>query len=124
MPTNDRLGDSLSAAGFSPHDLAARVGVDPKTVERWITQGRTPYPRHRREIAALVRESETYLWPSALSTERRTEAAESEIVHVYPHRAGIPGDVWARLFGGASERLDVLVYAALFLPEQQPKLVK
>ena len=124
MPTNDRLGDSLSAAGLAPHDLAARLGVDPKTVERWLTQGRTPYPRHRRQIAALVRESETYLWPSALSTERRTEAAESEIVHVYPHRAGIPGDVWTRLFSGASERIDVLVYAALFLPEQQPKLLK
>src|SRR5690606_24414013 len=124
MTTNDRLRDSLSAAGISPHDLAARIDVDPKTVERWITQGRTPYPRYRREIAALVRESETYLWPPALSPGRRIEAAESEIVHVYPHRAGIPGDVWARFFGAATERIDVLVYAALFLPEQQPKLMK
>ena len=124
MTTNDRLADALSAAGLAPHDLAARIGVDPKTVERWITQGRTPYPRHRREIAAHVRESETYLWPGALSPERRTEAATSEIVHIYPHRAGIPGEVWTRLFGGASEQIDVLVYAALFLPEQQPKLVK
>jgi hypothetical protein len=124
MPTNDRLGDALSAAGISPHDLAARIGVDPKTVERWITQGRTPYPRHRREIAALVKESEPYLWPGALSADRRTEAAESEIVHVYPHRAAIPGETWTRLFSGAEEQIDVLVYAALFLPEQQPKLVK
>lgn len=124
MAVNDRLRDSLSAAGLSPHDMAARLGVDPKTVERWITQGRNPYPRYRREIAAIVRESEAYLWPSALSSERRTEAAESEIVRVYPHRAGIPGDVWTRLFGRASEGIDVLVYAALFLPEQQPKLLK
>jgi transcriptional regulator with XRE-family HTH domain len=124
MPTNDRLADALSAAGFSPHDVAARIGVDPKTVERWITQGRTPYPRHRREIAALVTESEFYLWPEALSPARRTEAAASEIVHVYPHRAGIPADAWTRLFSGASEHIDVLVYAALSLPEQQPKLMK
>lgn len=124
MAANDRLRDAMSAAGFSPHDLAARLGVDPKTVERWITQGRTPYPRYRREIAALVRESEAYLWPTALSPARRTEAAESEIVHVYPHRAAIAGDVWARFFGSATERIDVLVYAALFLPEQQPKLMK
>jgi hypothetical protein len=124
MPTNDRLGDAMSAAGMSPYDLAARIGVDPKTVERWITQGRTPYPRHRREVAALVKESEPYLWPAALSTDRRTEAAESEIVHVYPHRAAIPGETWTRLFDGAQDQIDVLVYAALFLPEQQPKLVK
>jgi hypothetical protein len=124
MGANDRLRDSLSAAGLSPQDAAVRLGVDPKTVERWITQGRTPYPRHRRQLTALVRESEAYLWPSALSPERRSEAAESEIVHVYPHRAGIPGDTWTRLFKGASEGIDVLVYAALFLPEQQPKLLK
>jgi hypothetical protein len=114
----------LSAAGITPHDLAGVIGVDPKTVERWITQGRTPYPRHRHEIAAVVKESEAYLWPAALSAERRTEAATSEIVHLYPHRASIPGDVWSRLFGGASEGIDVLVYAALFLPEQQPKLLR
>jgi hypothetical protein len=124
MPNNDRLGDSLSATGISPHELAMRIGVDPKTVERWITQGRTPYPRYRRQIAALVRESERYLWPEAISSERRTEAAESEILRVYPHRAGIAGDVWTRLFSTATERIDVLVYAALFLPEQQPKLLK
>jgi hypothetical protein len=124
MPTNDRLADALSAAGITPHDLAGVIGVDPKTVERWITQGRTPYPRHRHEIAAVVKESEAYLWPAALSAERRTEAATSEIVHLYPHRASIPGDVWSRLFGGASEGIDVLVYALLFLPEQQPKLLR
>ncbi len=124
MPANERLADALSAAGVSPHDLAARIRVDPKTVERWISLGRTPYPRHRREIAALVKERELYLWPGALSAERRTEAAESEIEHVYPHRAAIPSDEWTRLFGGATEQLDVLVYAALFLPEQQPKLLK
>jgi len=124
MPVNDRLRDSLSAAGLSPHDAAARLDVDPKTVERWVTQGRTPYPRHRRELAALVRESEAYLWPAALPPERRIEAAESEIVHVYPHRAAIPGDTWTRHFKGAAETIDVLVYAALFLPEQQPKLLR
>jgi hypothetical protein len=124
MATNDRLGDALTVAGISTHDLAVRVGVDPKTVERWVTQGRTPYPRHRREIAALLREREAYLWPDALSAERRAEAAESEIVRVYPHRAVIPGDTWTRLFEDASESIDILVYAALFLPEQQASLMK
>src|SRR5262245_8321345 len=107
MPANDRLADALSAAGLSPHSLATLIGVDPKTVERWLTQGRTPYPRHRREVAAAVRESESYLWPDALAVERRTAAATSEIVRIYPHRASIPSDVWSRLFGGVNECLDV-----------------
>ena len=124
MPTNERLRESLSASGLSPHALASRLAVDPKTVERWITQGRTPYPRHRHEVAALVQESEAYLWPSAVGAERRMKAADSEIVHVYPHRAAVPSDLWARLFHGAKDHIDVLVYAGLFLPEQQPKLMK
>jgi hypothetical protein len=124
VTANDRLRDSLSTNGLSPQTLAARLAVDPKTVERWITQGRTPYPRHRREIAALVKESEAYLWPTALAPERRMEAAASEIVHVYPHRAGVPLELWSRLFRNASQHIDVLVYAGLFLPEQQPKLIK
>ena len=72
----------------------------------------------------MLKESETYLWPSAVAAERRMAAAESEIVHVYPHRAAVPGDLWTRLFRGAADQIDVLVYAGLFLPEQQPKLMK
>jgi hypothetical protein len=124
MRANERLRDSLSVNGFSLQALATRLAVDPKTVERWITQGRVPYPRHRQQIAALVKESEAYLWPTAVGPGRRMDAAESEIVHVYPHRAGVPADLWARLFLNAAEHIDVLVYAGLFLPEQQPKLIK
>ncbi len=120
MPTNERLRESLNASGLSPHALASRLAVDPKTVERWITQGRTPYPRHRHEVAALVQESEAYLWPSAVGAERRMKAADSEIVDVYPHRAAVPSDLWARLFRGAKHRIDVLVYAGLFLPNNSP----
>jgi hypothetical protein len=123
MPANDRLRDALSAAGIAPPDLAAQLGVDPKTVERWIAQGRLPYPRFRRQIAAQVRETEAYLWPNALTEQERAQVAESEIVRVYPRRAVIPTDMWTRLFEGAMESIDVLVYAALFLREQQPKLL-
>lgn len=123
MALNDRLRDALSASGLTPNDIATRVGVDPRTAERWITLGRNPYPKHRHQIAAILRESETYLWPSAMNDAERNRAAESEILHVYPHRAGIPADMWSRLFDSASENIDVLVYAGLFLPEQQPRLM-
>ena len=39
---NDRLRDALLSKGLTPEVLAERLAVDPKTVERWITQGRTP----------------------------------------------------------------------------------
>ena len=38
---NDRLRDVLLGKGLTPEDMAERLGVDPKTVERWITVGRT-----------------------------------------------------------------------------------
>lgn len=119
---NERLRDALNSAGFSSHDVAREVGVDPKTVERWIGQGRMPYPKHRGRVASLVGESESYLWPQAVPEERRSEISESEVVRIYPRRAAIARDVWRRMIESASSRIDVLVYAGLFFPEQQPDL--
>lgn len=117
MP-NDRLREALLRNGLDIAQVAAETKVDEKTVERWITKGRTPYPRHRHTIAALVRESENYLWPDAISPERRVEAAESEVIKVYPHRSAVPAELWLRLLEGTSENLDILVLAGLFLAEE------
>jgi transcriptional regulator with XRE-family HTH domain len=122
MP-NDRLRDVLLSKGLTPEDIAERLGVDPKTVERWISLGRTPYPRHRHTIAAVVGESETYLWPGALSSQRRAEVAQSEIVHVYPHRNSVPTDLWDALLEKATTYIDVLVYVGMFMTEK-PDLLK
>ncbi len=117
MP-NDRLRDALMAARITPDELADDLGVNPKTVERWITQGRAPYPRLRHRIAAQVQKSESYLWPDALSGRRRAEIAESEIVNIYPYRADVPAELWIKLFEDATENIDILVYSGFFLPEQ------
>ena len=122
MP-NDRLRDTLLNKGLTPEDVAERLGVDPKTVERWITLGRTPYPRHRHAIAAMAGESETYLWPGALSSQRRAEVAQSEIVHVYPHRNSVPADLWDALLEKAATYIDILVYVGMFMTEK-PDLLK
>lgn len=116
--SNDRLQDALLRSGFDPSSAADSLGVDAKTVERWINTGRIPYPKHRRALAALVHESETYLWPEAIAPERRTEVAQAEVVKVYPHRSLIPADLWSRLLQECSERMDVLVLAGLFLAEE------
>ena len=119
---NERLRDAMNRAGLAPYDIANEVGVDPKTVERWINQDRLPYPKHRSKVAATLRENESYLWPDALPDERRLEVSESEVVRIYPRRAEISRDFWKRLTETASDQIDVLVYAGLFFPEQQPDL--
>jgi hypothetical protein len=122
MP-NERLRDALLRNGLTPAQVAGAIGVDPKTVERWITKGRTPYQRHRHAIAAMVRETENYLWADAVAPERKAEISDSEVVRVFPHRNSIPVELWDRLINDASAHVDILVHAALFLVER-PKFIK
>jgi hypothetical protein len=114
---NERLCDALLRNGLDVDQVAKATGVDPKTVERWITKGRVPYPRHRHAIAAMVRETENYLWPDAIAADRKAEIGGSEIVKVYPHRHAVPADLWTRLFDQAAEHIEVLVYSGMFLTD-------
>ena len=45
---------ALLERGQTPDNLAEAVQVDAKTVERWITNGRMPYRRHRLEMATFL----------------------------------------------------------------------
>ncbi|MGH3766507.1 MAG: DUF5919 domain-containing protein [Pseudonocardiaceae bacterium] len=122
MP-NERLRDALVRHGLDVSHVARVTGVDPKTVERWISQGRPPYPKHRRAIATIVRETENYLWPDAITSERKAEIGSSEIVQVYPHRHSVPTELWHRLLDQAEEHVEILVYVGMFLTDD-PKLIK
>ncbi|MGW1676622.1 helix-turn-helix domain-containing protein [Saccharopolyspora sp. NPDC002376] len=117
MP-NDRLRDAIAAKGITPDRLAEELGTDPKTVERWITTGRTPYPRYRRATAAVLGEREHYLWPEAATDAQRNQASESEIIKVFPHRSAVPADLWDRLLAAATTHVDILVYVGMFLTEK------
>ncbi|MEO3820980.1 XRE family transcriptional regulator [Plantactinospora sp. B24E8] len=122
--SNERLRDALLKAGLTTFGLAEKLGVNPKTAERWVTLDRAPYPRHRHAIATLLGERETYLWPKALSPQRAAQVAESEVVHIYPRRAAVPIDLWRRLIEQATNKVGILAYAGLFLPEQVPTLIR
>jgi transcriptional regulator with XRE-family HTH domain len=122
MP-NERLRDALLRHGLGLDQVARATSVDPKTVERWISKGRLPYPKHRRAIAAMVRESENYLWPDAIAPERKAEIGGSEIVQVYPHRHSVPTELWSRLLDQAQDHVEILLYAGMFLTDD-PTLIK
>jgi hypothetical protein len=121
---NDRLRDALMTARITHEDLATELEVHTKTVERWVTQGRTPYPQFRHRIAVLVQKDEGWLWPNGYSRRRRGEISESEIVHVYPYRADVPDELWAKLFENATENIGILVYSGFFLPEQHSRQIE
>ncbi len=116
MPPNERLRAALLERGLTPVKLSDELGVDHKTVERWVG-GRLPYRRHRYALAARLGVDEAYLWPDALSDGQVAAASRSEVVAVYPHRSDVPRAVWERLFSAAEREIGVLVYAGLFLAE-------
>jgi hypothetical protein len=90
--------------------VAAQVGVDPKTVERWIVLGRVPHRSHRWATASLLGTDEAYLWPE-IADDRRTQAASTaELVTLYPNRGAVPGALWRSLLDGSADRIDVLVF--------------
>jgi hypothetical protein len=112
---NEPLRQALLRAGLREDDVAAQLGVDPKTVRRWLS-GRVPYPNSRAAVADLVGASEADLWPNAggpLTSRTRPE----ELGVVYPHRWAIPRDAWKRFFESAEHEIGVLAYSALFLAE-------
>jgi transcriptional regulator with XRE-family HTH domain len=115
MP-NERLRAALLEHGLTPSVLSNELGVDQKTVERWIS-GREPYRKHRYAVAARLGVDEAYLWPDALSRDQVNAASESEVLAIYPHRSDVPRDAWGRLFEAAKSEIGVLVYSGLFLAE-------
>lgn len=112
---NRALQSAMMAAGLEQLDLAARMAVDPKTVERWLA-GRLPHPRNRAAIAKLVGRAEDELWPSAPGVDRRGRLGE-EVRAIYPHRWAVPREIWLRHFQRAEYEISVLVYSGLFLAE-------
>jgi transcriptional regulator with XRE-family HTH domain len=112
---NEPLRRALLRARLREDEVAARLGVDPKTVRRWL-HGRVPYPYNRAAIAELVGVDEGELWPDAsglLAARVRPE----ELGTVYPHRWAVPRKVWVRLFGSAEHEIAILAYSALFLAQ-------
>lgn len=113
--TNERLRAAIQAAGMTIAQLSESVGVDPKTVERWIATDRVPHRTHRQSVAVIVGQDEVFLWPSTLSEARTQSASAAEFVALHPSRGGIPAGTWTSLIEQARESIDLLAYAASFL---------
>lgn len=112
--TNDRLRTAMKARHVTPSTVAEQVGVDEKTVEKWLA-GRLPHPRHRWAVAELLTQDEDVLWPAA---RRGATGQAAELVRLYAHRSDVPSEVWWALMSSAEREISVLAYAALFLPER------
>ncbi|MFD6550068.1 XRE family transcriptional regulator [Streptomyces sp. NPDC058398] len=102
---------------MSVQDLAEAIEVNPKTVERWITQGKVPYRRHQYATASALKVDVTTLWDDSRTVDSAMDLSKAEIVAVYPHRHTVPAGLWREIYARADNHLDVLVYSGLFLSE-------
>lgn len=110
-------------AGLTVAALAKLVDVDPKTVERWVSPGRTPHAGNCYDVAKALDVSAAWLWPDR-AKDRAPEAKHEELVELYAHRAAAPKSLWADLVGSATQQIDILSYASLFLPEEHPGVIE
>jgi transcriptional regulator with XRE-family HTH domain len=112
---NETLRQALFRAGLSDEAVAARLGVDPKTVRRWL-DGRLPYPRLRWQLALLLKTDETVLWPGLAAT-RGVVTRPPEVVAIYPHRWSIPAGLRRQLLRSATREIAILGYSGLRIAE-------
>src|SRR3954447_23987921 len=99
---NDRLRTTLHAAGLTEGELAEQLGVDPKTVQRWVTQGRSPHRTTATRVAKLLDVPLTWLWPGF--EDAASGQATGEVVNLYAHRSQVPRQAWLDLVLRARKR--------------------
>lgn len=114
-----RLKTAMLRAGLDSAALAAAVGVDAKTVSRWMS-GRIPHRRSRIAVAEALGETEASLWPQARPDLSAGSPATPEVLAAYAHRADIPNDLWTGLLLNAAHRIDIVGYAYPFVFELLP----
>jgi hypothetical protein len=114
---NHRLRGAMLNAEVSAAALAEAVGVDVKSVTRWITEDRIPYPATRVRVSRVLDHQESYLWPALINTPTAAEMAVAELDRIWPTRSAISSETWHALFSRAKRQIDILVYAGAFLIE-------
>ena len=120
MP-NERLRATLLESDYDQRSLADELGLDHKSVQRWITRDITPRRSAAHRAAKLLGVSPSWLWPD-LETDRES-ASHAEIVTLYPHRSEVPRHLWLDLLTGAGSRIWLYANASLFLPEDNPESI-
>ncbi|MDM7856658.1 XRE family transcriptional regulator [Cellulomonas alba] len=122
--TNERLRAAIADAGLSLQEFGEKVGVDPKTVERWISTDRIPHRTHRINAGSVLGKTDVYLWPATDSDPRTRSATRAEFIDLYPSRASVPVSTWEQLIDNARESIDLLAFAGSFLHDSVPEFAE
>jgi len=118
---NLALRQAMTDAKMTEQALARRIGVDEKTVARWVQDSRVPHPRHRWAACEVLEVDEAVLWPEAIRATIKT-GPDREVAAVYPYRSACPASLWRRLITDAKSEITFAGYTSYFLWIEQPNL--
>ena len=116
MARNGRLADAIRQHGWDTERFAREIDVDPKTVGRWVSTGRTPHARLRQRAAERLAVPMAVLWPEVDAPAN----GMGDLVGLYSTRADVSPSTIRSLSAGASAHIDVLAYAGLWLWDTVP----
>jgi hypothetical protein len=120
MARNQRLADAIRTSGRRVEEFADELGVDPKTVERWVSTGRVPRPTYRHRAEKTLSVPAPLLWPSVPGPAHGVE----ELAGAYATRNDLAPATVASLLDAATEHVDVLAYAAMWLWDTVPRVTE
>ncbi|QEU93256.1 helix-turn-helix domain-containing protein [Streptomyces kanamyceticus] len=112
---NERLRGAMTAANVTIEALAGHLGIDPKSVERWLSTGRTPHARHAHAAARRLDADAYHLWPVMGERRRSVVAPQAEVVASYATRSMVPMDLWRQVLDSATATLDLAVANLAFV---------
>lgn len=119
---NVALRDALTDARVTRAELARKVGVSGKTVDRWLrSPERAPHPGTRTAVAEVLGVGPEMLWPRAVRSTIKL-GSDREIVASYPYRNACPTSLWASLIDGAKRRIVMAGYTNYFLWQDHPRV--
>ncbi|MEW2128933.1 XRE family transcriptional regulator [Streptomyces sp. NPDC005435] len=117
---NAALRSAMDDAKLTPRQLAYRVGVSAKQVERWLGDATiTPHARNRADACRALGVDEDMLWPKVVQ-ERVKTGNDRELVHSYPYRSACPSTVWSQLVESASGDVFLAGFTNYFFWTQVP----
>lgn len=120
---NTALRSAMAEARLTPRRLAARIGVAPKTVERWLADAELmPHARNRADAGRALKVDEQMIWPKAVQ-DRVKSGHDRELVQAYPYRSACPSTVWGELIAGATEQIYMAGFTNYFIWLEQPAFV-
>lgn len=115
------IGARHASAKIVGHRETSRFVSAGRALTRAVAHFGTPRRATALQAAEALGEDVHALWP-ALRQARPARAISPELVALYEQRADIPVSTFVGMITQARERIDVLVYAAVFLHEAYPRL--